>query len=154
MSGLPEVTIAGTVTADPELKFFDSGASVVNFTVAANDRRFDRDKGEWVDASSTFLRCSAWRQTAENVVESVSKGTRVLITGVLKQRSFETAEGDKRTVFELDTTEVAVSLKFATATPIKTTRSKAASASGPGPSTAPTAATSSTGSQFPGEPPF
>lgn len=131
MPGLPEVTIAGTVVADPELKFFDSGACVANFTVAANDRRFDRDKSEWVDASATFLRCSAWRQTAENVAESLTKGTRVLVTGALKQRSFETAEGDKRTAFELDTTEVAVSLKFATATVQKANRNGSTSAGGP-----------------------
>ena len=125
MTGLPEVTIAGTVVADPALKFFESGACVANFTIAANDRRFDRDKGAWVDASATFLNCQIWRQAAENVVESLSKGTRVLATGMLKQRSYETSEGSKRTVVDLAVTEIGPSLKFATASVRKATRSQA-----------------------------
>lgn len=130
MAGLPEVTITGTVVADPELKYFDSGACVVNFTVAANDRRFDRERGEWVDASATFLRCSAWRQMAENISESLSKGHRVMVTGVLRQRSFQTESGEKRHLYEVDVAEVGVSLKFATATVNKAQRNGAYASTG------------------------
>ncbi|WP_017974400.1 single-stranded DNA-binding protein [Actinopolyspora halophila] len=126
MPGLPEVTVAGTLTADPEIKYFDSGVCVANFTVAANDRRFDKDQGQWVDASATFLRCQIWRQEAEHVVESLSKGNRVLVTGALKQRSWETEHGEKRTVMELAVTEIGPSLKFATAAVRKATREAAA----------------------------
>ncbi|NYH78196.1 single-strand DNA-binding protein [Actinopolyspora biskrensis] len=125
MPGLPEVTVAGTLTADPEIKYFDSGVCVANFTVAANDRRFDKDQGQWVDASATFLRCQIWRQEAEHVVESLSKGNRVLVTGALKQRSWETEHGEKRTVMELAVTEIGASLKFATAAVRKATREAA-----------------------------
>lgn len=123
MSGLPEITIAGTVVADPEIKYFNDGACVANFTVAANDRRFDRERGEWVDASATFLRCSIWRQEAEHVTESLSKGDRVLATGVLKQNKWETEQGEKRTAFELAVAEIGASLKFATAQITKPHRS-------------------------------
>lgn len=122
MTGLPEITVAGTVTADPELRFTASGTAVANFTVAANDRRYDRDRGEWVDAGATFLRCTIWRGPAEHVAESLSKGTRVLLTGSLRQREWETNEGDKRTAFEVDVTEVGPSLKWATAKVAKATR--------------------------------
>jgi len=115
MSGLPEVTITGTLVADPELKWFDSGACVANFTIAANDRRFDRDRNEWVDASATFLRCSIWRRDAEHVVESLSQGDRVVASGVLKQNKWENEHGEKRTAFELAVSEIGASLKFATA---------------------------------------
>src|SRR5215475_10586545 len=122
MAGLPEVTVAGTLTADPDLRVIPSGASVANFTVAANDRRYDKATGEWVDGDATFLRCQVWRQLAENVIESLTKGTRVLLTGQLKQRSYTTPEGEKRTVFELAVTEIGASLKFATVTVHKVTR--------------------------------
>lgn len=123
MNGLPEVTIVGTVVADPELKFVSSGDAVVNFTIAANSRRFDRDRGEWVDNKATFLRCSLWRQAAENVSESLSKGDRVIATGALEQRSYETDQGEKRTVYELAVTEIGPSLKWATAKVAKAKRS-------------------------------
>ena len=106
MAGLPEVTVAGTLTADPELRFTPNGNAVANFTVAANDRRFDKNTSEWVDAGATFLRCSIWRQAAENVAESLNRGNRVIVTGRLKQREYEDREGQKRTVFELDVTEI------------------------------------------------
>lgn len=161
MSGLPEVTVAGTVVADPEMKFFDSGACVANFTIASNDRRFDRESGEWVDAATTFLRCSIWRQQAENVVESLAKGTRVLATGALKQRSWETETGDKRSAMELAVTEVGVSLKLATAQARKPDRpngSATSSGSDPWGSAQSTAAAkpamSSQGSTVADEPPF
>jgi single-strand DNA-binding protein len=122
MPGLPEVTVAGTLTADPELRYTPSGAAVANFTVAANDRRYDTQAGTWVDGDATFLRCQVWRQLAEHVTESLTKGTRVLLTGQLRQRSYTTAEGDKRTVFELAVTEIGASLKWATVTVAKATR--------------------------------
>lgn len=122
MAGLPEVTIAGTLTADPELRYTPNSVAVANFTVAANDRRYDANTNKWVDNGATFLRCSIWRQAAENVAASLNKGVRVLVTGQLKQRTYETKEGDKRTVFELDVTEIGASLKFATATVKKFTR--------------------------------
>ncbi|MBA8827100.1 single-strand DNA-binding protein [Saccharopolyspora lacisalsi] len=150
MSGLPEVTIAGTLVADPEIKYLDSGACVANFTIAANDRRFDRDRGEWVDASATFLRCQIWRQAAEHVVESLGKGQRVLAVGALKQRSYETAEGEKRTAFELNVTELGPSLKFATATVRKAARSNNSGDADPRGS-APPAGTSAKAAD---EPPF
>ncbi|MER7011523.1 single-stranded DNA-binding protein [Saccharopolyspora sp. NPDC000359] len=157
MAGLPEITIAGTVVADPEIRYTASGAAVANFTVAANDRRFDRDRNEWVDAGATFLRCSIWRQAAENVAETLTKGTRVLVTGVLRQRSYE-KDGQTRYAFEVDATEVAVSLKFATAEVKKATRTAgapAALAGEPDPwgSAPPATATARTTSGF-DEPPF
>lgn len=123
MNGLPEVTIAGALTADPEIKYLDSGACVANFTVAANDRRFDREKGAWVDGSATFLRCSVWNQMGEHVAESLFKGTRVLVSGVLKQRKWETDAGEKRSALELAVSEVGASLKFATTAVKKAERS-------------------------------
>lgn len=150
MSGLPEVTVAGTLTADPELKYFDSGACVANFTVAANDRRFDREQGQWVDAAATFLRCQVWRNMAEHVTESLHKGQRVLITGALKQRSYETADGDKRTVFELAVTEIGPSLKFATASVTKAARNSGGATGGDSWGSAPPAGTGA----HPDEPPF
>lgn len=156
MSGLPEVTVAGTVVADPEMKFFDSGACVANFTIASNDRRFDRERGEWVDAATTFLRCSIWRQQAENVVESLAKGTRVIATGALKQRSWETDNGDKRSAMELAVTEVGVSLKLATAQARKASRTtgNAASAGSDPWGSAPPDPAGATSSGAEGEPPF
>jgi single-strand DNA-binding protein len=115
--------VAGTLTANPELRFTPAGSAVANFTVAANERRLDRDTGKWVDGDATFLRCLIWRDAAENVANSLSRGDRILVTGRLKQRSYETAAGEKRTVMELDVTEVGVSLKWATAKVTKATRS-------------------------------
>lgn len=122
MAGLPEITLAGTLTTDPELRFTPTGAAVANFTVATNDRRYDPTTQQWVDKGATFLRCSLWRQPAENLAESLTKGTRVLLTGTLRQREWETPEGDKRYAFEVDVTEIGPSLKWATAKPSKTTR--------------------------------
>ena len=134
MNGLPEVTIAGALTSDPEIKYLDSGACVANFTVAANDRRFDREKSAWVDGSATFLRCSVWNQMGEHVAESLFKGTRVLVSGVLKQRKWETDAGEKRSALELAVSEVGASLKFATTAVKKAERSTENTA----PSTSPT----------------
>jgi single-strand DNA-binding protein len=126
MAGLPEVTVAGTLTADPELRFTPNGVAVANFTVAANDRRYNRATGQWEDAGATFLRCQIWRDAAENLAQSLNRGHRVIVTGQLKQRDYETREGDKRTVFELDVTEIGPSLKWATATVNKATRTNGA----------------------------
>lgn len=120
MTGLPLVTMIGTLVADPEIKYTASGAAVTNFTVAANDRRFDRDSNSFVDGDATFLKCSIWRQDAENLANTGRKGHRVIVTGELKQRSWE-QDGQKRTVLELAATEVGISLKFATAEISKST---------------------------------
>lgn len=149
MSGLPEVTITGTLVADPELKWLDSGACVANFTIAANVRRYDRDRGEWVDGDTTFLRCSIWRQQAEHVVESLTQGLRVIATGVLKQPKWENAEGEKRSTFELAVTEIGPSLKFATAKVAKAGRTSTA----PAGSNSSVAAGATSGG-FADEPPF
>ncbi|WP_433868450.1 single-stranded DNA-binding protein [Saccharopolyspora sp. CA-218241] len=122
MNGLPEVTVAGTATADPEIKYLETGDAVVNLTLASNSRRYDRDRGEWVDGATTFLRASAWRHLAEHIAESISRGDRVLATGLLRQRSWETEQGDKRSVLELAITEIGPSLRFATAKPVKAKR--------------------------------
>lgn len=108
------MTIVGTITEDVTLRFTSSGAAVASFTIAANDRKFDRDSGGWKDGDATFLRCTLWRQAAENAAESLTRGTRVLATGSLRQRSYETKDGDKRTVFEMDVDEVGPSVKWAT----------------------------------------
>jgi len=123
MAGLPEITLAGTLVADPELRFTPSGAAVANFTVAANDRRYDPATGQWADNGATFLRCTLWRQAAENLAESLTKGARVLLTGVLRQREWDSANGEKRYAFEVDVTEIGASLKWATAKLTKSTRS-------------------------------
>jgi single-strand DNA-binding protein len=121
MAGLAEVTLVGILVADPELCVTPTGAVVTSLTVAANDGRYDPDTGKWVDKGTTLLRCSIWRQAAENVAESLTKGARVLVTGVLRQREWETANGDKRYAYEIDATEVGASLKWATVKVTKAT---------------------------------
>src|SRR5690349_1820277 len=108
-----QITVVGNVTGDPELRFTPSGAAVANFTVAHTPRRKQGD--EWVDGETTFLRCSVWREAAENVSESIVRGTRVIVSGRLTSRSYETKEGEKRTVMELEVDEVGPSLRYATA---------------------------------------
>ena len=115
MAGDTNITVVGNLTADPELRFTGSGAAVANFTVASTPRILDRASGEWKDGEALFLRCSIWRQAAENVAESLTRGSRVVVTGRLKQRSFETKEGEKRTVIELEVEEIGPSLRYATA---------------------------------------
>ncbi|MEV0759605.1 single-stranded DNA-binding protein [Nocardia sp. NPDC050435] len=114
MAGETVITVIGNLTADPELRFTSSGAAVANFTVASTPRIFDKDTNEYKDGDALFMRCSVWRETAENVAESLSRGSRVIVSGKLKQRSYETAEGEKRTVVELDVDEVGPSLRYAT----------------------------------------
>ncbi len=122
MAGETVITVVGNLTDDPELRFTPSGAAVANFRVASTPRTFDRQSGEWKDGEALFLNCSVWRQAAENVAESLVKGSRVVVQGRLKQRSFETREGERRTVVELDVDEVGPSLRYATAKVTKTTR--------------------------------
>jgi single-strand DNA-binding protein len=116
------ITVVGNLTADPELRFTPSGAAVANFTVASTPRIFDRQSSEWKDGEALFLRCSIWREAAENVAESLTRGARVIVTGRLKQRSFETKEGEKRTVMEVEVEEIGPSLKYATAKVNKASR--------------------------------
>jgi single-strand DNA-binding protein len=120
MSNETTITIIGNLTDDPELRFTPSGAAVGKFRVASTPRRFDRQTGEWRDGEPLFLSCTAWREMAENVAESLTRGSRVIVTGRLRQRSYETREGEKRTVIELEVDEVGPSLRYATAKPQKT----------------------------------
>ncbi len=123
MAGDTVITVIGNLTADPELRFTPSGAAVANFTVASTPRTFDRQTNEWKDGEALFLRCNIWREAAENVAESLTRGARVIVSGRLKQRSFETREGEKRTVVELEVDEIGPSLRYATAKVNKASRS-------------------------------
>lgn len=124
MAGETQITVVGNLTDDPSLKFISSGKAVANFTVASTPRTFDRQSGEWKDGDPLFLRCNIWGQPAEHVAESLTKGTRVIVTGRLRQRSFE-SKGEKRTVIELEVDEVGPSLRYATATVSRADRSGA-----------------------------
>lgn len=108
-----QVTFIGNLTADPELRFTPSGAAVANFTVACTPRTLDKNTNEWKDGETTFLRCQVWRQYAENVAESLTRGTRVIVTGRLKQRNYETKEGEKRTAIEVDVDDIGPVLRNA-----------------------------------------
>ena len=123
MAGETVITVVGNLVDDPELRFTPSGAAVANFRIASTPRTFDRQSNEWKDGDALFLTCSVWRQAAENVAESLQKGMRVVVQGRLKSRQYETREGEKRTVFEIDVDEVGPSLKYATAKVTRTTRS-------------------------------
>jgi single-strand DNA-binding protein len=115
MAGETTITVVGNLCDDPELRFTPSGAAVAKFRVASTPRTFDKASNEWKDGEPLFLPCSVWRQAAENAAESLSRGSRVIVTGRLRQRSYETREGEKRTVVELDVDEIGPSLKYATA---------------------------------------
>jgi len=130
MAGETVTTVVGNLTADPELRFTPSGAAVANFTVASTPRYFDRQAGEWKDGEALFLRCNIWRQAAENVAESLTRGMRVIVQGRLRQRSFETKEGEKRTVVELEVDEVGPALRYATAKVNKVSRGGGGGGSG------------------------
>lgn len=121
MAGETTITVQGNVTADPELRFTPAGHAVANFTVASTPRTYDKAAGEWKDGDTLFLRCSAWRSLAENIAESLTRGTAVIVTGRLRQRSYETQQGEKRTVVELEADNVGPSLARATAAVTKTT---------------------------------
>ncbi|HKJ11808.1 MAG TPA: single-stranded DNA-binding protein [Ornithinimicrobium sp.] len=122
MAGETPLTLVGNLTGDPELRFTPSGAAVANFTVASTPRTFDRQTSEWKDAETLFMRCSIWREAAENVAESLHRGTRVVVTGRLVSRSWETPEGEKRTVMEMQADEIGPSLRYATASVTKAQR--------------------------------
>jgi len=122
MAGDTIITVIGNITGDPELRFTPSGAAVANFTVASTPRQFDRQSNEWKDGETLFMRCSVWRDAAENVAESLARGTRVIVSGRLKSRSYETKEGEKRTVVEMEVDEVGPSLRYATAKVNRTQR--------------------------------
>ena len=122
MAGDTIITVIGNITGDPELRFTPSGAAVANFTVASTPRAFDRQSNEWKDGETLFMRCSVWRDAAENVAESLGRGTRVIVSGRLKSRSYETKEGEKRTVIEMEVDEVGPSLRYASAKVTKTQR--------------------------------
>ena len=123
MAGETVITVVGNLVDDPELRFTPSGAAVANFRIASTPRSFDKQTNEWKDGEALFLSCSVWRQAAENVAESLQKGMRVVVQGRLKQRSYETREGEKRTVVELEVEEVGPSLKYATAKVARVQRS-------------------------------
>src|SRR3712207_8237724 len=122
MAGETVITVIGNLTSDPELRWTPSGAAVANFTIASTPRPLDRQSQEWKDGEPLFLRCSVWRQAAEHVAESLTRGSRVMAQGRLKQRSFDTKEGEKRTVIELEVDEIGPSLRYATATVAKVSR--------------------------------
>jgi single-strand DNA-binding protein len=127
MAGETTITLVGNLTADPELRFTPSGAAVANFTVASTPRTFDRQTNEWRDGDAMFLNCAVWRQAAENVAESLQKGMRVIVQGRLRSRSYETRDGERRTVFEIDVDEIGPALRYATA---KVTRNASGSYQG------------------------
>jgi len=114
VAGETIVTLVGNLTGDPELRFTPSGSAVANFTIASTPRTFDRQSNEFKDGETLFMRCSIWREAAENVAESLTKGTRVVVTGRMKSRSFQTKEGENRTVIELEADEIGPSLRYAT----------------------------------------
>jgi single-strand DNA-binding protein len=123
MAGDTTITVIGNLTDDPELRFTPSGAAVAKFRVASTPRFMDRQSGEWKDGDPLFLQCTVWRQAAENVAESLQRGARVIVSGRLRQRSYETREGEKRTVIELEVDEIGPSLRYATAKVQKMSRS-------------------------------
>lgn len=145
MANETAITIVGNLVADPELRFTTAGVAVVTFTVASTERVYDRATQQWKDGPALFLRCTAWRQMAENVAESLTRGTRVVLSGVLRQRNYDTKEGQKRTAFEVEVEEVGPSLRFATAKPVKPSRTEAAADAGWG---APAAAQPTAGSPW------
>ena len=127
MAGETTITLVGNLTADPELRFTPSGAAVANFTVASTPRTFDRQTNEWRDGDAMFLNCAVWRQAAENVAESLQRGMRVIVQGRLRSRSYETRDGERRTVFEIDVDEIGPALRYATA---RVTRNASGSSQG------------------------
>ena len=145
MAGETTITVIGNLTNDPELRFTPSGSAVANFTIASTPRTFDRQSNEWKDGETLFLRASVWREAAENVAESLTKGMRVIVSGRLKSRSYETKEGEKRTVIELEVDEIGPSLRYANAKVNRTQRSGGGGA-GNGPRVASAAATAAVAS--------
>ncbi|MBX3091799.1 MAG: single-stranded DNA-binding protein [Cryobacterium sp.] len=130
MAGETVITVVGNLTADPELRYTQNGLAVANFTIASTPRTFDRAANDWKDGEALFLRASVWREFAEHVAGSLSKGARVIVTGRLKQRSYETKEGEKRTSFEIEVDEIGPSLRYATAQVTRTTSGASRGGSG------------------------
>lgn len=116
MTGETSITLIGNLTSDPELRYTTAGSAVANFTIASTPRTFDRQAGEWKDGDTLFLRASVWREAAEHVAQSLTKGTRVIATGILKPRTYETRAGEKRTVIELEVEDIGASLRHANVT--------------------------------------
>lgn len=158
MAGDTYITLVGNLTADPELRFTPSGAAVSSFTIASTPRSFDKNSNEWKDGDALFMRCSAWRQMAENVAESLQRGMRVIAWGRINQRSYETREGEKRTVIEMTVEEIGPSLKYATAKVTRLQRGESrgtpAGGSGGGSDDPWGSAPASSGGGFSDEPPF
>ena len=149
------ITIIGNLTSDPELRFQPSGVAVASFTVASTPRSFDRQANEWKDGDTLFMRCSIWREAAENVAETLTKGARVIVQGRLTQRSYETRDGDKRTVIEMQVDEIGPSLAYATAKVTRASRGSGGGYAAPRPKAAGGAPNDPwTADQFPAEPPF
>ncbi|WP_417372984.1 single-stranded DNA-binding protein [Glutamicibacter protophormiae] len=123
MAGETVITVIGNLVADPELRFTPSGSAVANFTIASTPRTFDRQSNEWKDGEPLFLRSSVWREAAENVAETLTKGMRVIAQGRLRSRSYDTKEGERRTVMELEVEEIGPSMRFASAKVVRTQRS-------------------------------
>jgi len=134
MAGETLITVIGNLTADPELRFTPSGSAVANFTIASTPRTFDRQSNEWKDGEALFLRASVWREAAENVAETLTKGMRVIAQGFLKSRSYDTKEGERRTVMELEVQEIGPSLRYASAKVTRTARGNGEGAAGRAPS--------------------
>ncbi|HTR69155.1 MAG TPA: single-stranded DNA-binding protein [Mycobacteriales bacterium] len=159
-AGDTNITLIGNLVDDPELRFTPSGAAVAKFRIASTPRYLDRATNEWKDGESLFLSCNVWRQAAENVAESLQRGMRVIVSGRLKQRSYETKEGEKRTVFEVEVDEVGPSLRNATAKVVKAARSGGGTYSGGGstgggtPNDDPWATPAPSGGGLSDEPPF
>lgn len=130
MAGETTITVVGNLTNDPELRFTPSGSAVANFTIASTPRTFDRNSNDWKDGETLFLRASVWRDAAENVAETLTKGTRVVAQGRLKSRSYDTKEGEKRTVMELEIDEIGPSLKYASAKVTRMARNGASAGQG------------------------
>ncbi|WP_431894647.1 single-stranded DNA-binding protein [Nonomuraea sp. bgisy101] len=122
MSGETTITLIGNLTNDPEIRYTQNGTAVAGFTIASSSRTYNKQVEQWQDGEALFMRCSAWRDLADHVCESLTRGTRVIATGRLKMRSFETSDGDKRTVIEMAVDEIGPSLRFATAKPQKAAR--------------------------------
>lgn len=135
MAGETVITVIGNLTADPELRFTPSGSAVANFTIASTPRQFDRQSNEWKDGEALFLRCSVWKEAAENVAETLTKGMRVIAQGRLRSRSYDTKEGERRTVMELEVDEIGPSLKYASAKVTRSARGNGEGAAGRAPAT-------------------
>ena len=150
MAGDTQITIIGNLVGDPELRYTPTGQAVATFRIASTPRYRDNSTGEWTDGNSLFLTCNVWRQVAENVAESLQKGTRVIVQGRLRQRSYETREGEKRTVYEVEVDDAGPSLRNASAKVTKTTRSNGGGQGRP----AEDAWAGGNGGGAPDEPPF